>query len=57
LQNALRGTEFETEDEIRNFVNAFFQSKAPGFFVRGFTDLIRRWEAVIEHEGEYPPED
>lgn len=57
LQNGLRGKEFNTTEEIRQFVKDFFASKSSGFFVRGFTELPRRWEEVIENEGEYSPDD
>lgn len=53
LQNALRGMEFADEGEILDFVGDFFKSRAPRFFVHAFTDLVWRWEAVIENEGEY----
>lgn len=57
LANALSEKLFTTEEEIRVFIVEFFGSRTAGFFVRGFTDLPARWEGVIEHEGEYPPED
>lgn len=56
LQNHLNGKEFQSEEEIRLFIEEFFKSKASGFYVRGFTDLVERWKAVIDCEGEYPPD-
>lgn len=53
LQNALRGKEFENEDEVRQFIADFFATKSSGFFVRGFSDLPKRWKEIIDQEGEY----
>ena len=55
LANALRGEEFKTQQEVEEFVQQFFDSKPPGFFVSGFTDLPSRWDKVIEYDGDYPP--
>lgn len=56
LANTLKDKSFTTSEEVQAFIGDFFQSKSSGFFVRGFTALPERWEEVIEHEGEYPPE-
>ena len=56
LQNHLNDNEFKSEEEIRTFLEEFIESRSSGFFVRGFTDLVERWKAVIECEGEYPPD-
>ena len=53
LQNSLRGKEFKDEDEVQLFIEGFIASKSSGFFVKGFTDLPKRWKEVIENEGEY----
>ena len=53
LQNALRGVEFQDEKELRRFIEDFFASKSSGFYVRGFTDLPKRWREIIAHDGEY----
>ena len=56
LQNALRGKEFQDEEEVQRFTEEFFASKSSGFYVRGFTDLPKRWQEIIDYEGEYPPD-
>ena len=56
MANALRDKSFTSHEEVHAFIANFIASKSSGFFVRGFTELPERWDEVIEHEGEYPPE-
>ena len=52
LLNALTGTTFGTEAELKNWLDEFIASKPPIFFKRGIEKLPERWE-IINNEGEY----
>lgn len=57
LQNWLHGKEFATEDELRQSIQEWMESRPAGFWVMGFTDLPNRWAKVIEYEGDYFPDE
>jgi histone-lysine N-methyltransferase SETMAR len=57
LQNWLNGKEFATEEELRQSVQEWMDSRPAGFWVMGFVDLPERWRKVIEYEGDYFPDD
>ena len=51
--NHLRGKKFEKEDHLKKDIETFFASKSPDFYENGLNDLPRRWEAVVDNDGEY----
>jgi len=53
LKKHLRGQKFENADELRTFVEEFFQSKTSDFFSCAFNQLVKRWESVINANGSY----
>jgi hypothetical protein len=57
LQHWLNGKEFATEDDVRQSIQEWIDSKPAGFWVKGIADLPRRWEKVIEYEGDYFPDE
>ena len=53
LGNDLKGRKFENEEEIKRYLQDFFDSKSKEFYTRGIRDLPRRWVEVIDSNGEY----
>ena len=57
LQHWLNGKEFATQEEVEKSVQEWMDSKPAGFWVKGIADLPRRWEKVVEYEGDYFPDE
>ena len=53
LSNDLRDKQFVNEDDQKEYLQKFFDSKPEGFYARGIDDLPRRWREVIDSNGEY----
>lgn len=53
LQNFLNDKFFETEDQLKNGIAEWINSRPSGFWVRGFTRLPERWEKTIAAKGDY----
>ncbi|XP_043258954.1 histone-lysine N-methyltransferase SETMAR-like [Colletes gigas] len=53
LQNFLNGKTSNSEEQVRQAVENFFQSKPTIFYEEGIDKLPGRWEKVIDNSGEY----
>jgi histone-lysine N-methyltransferase SETMAR len=53
LKESIKGQEFKNEEQLVKFLNAWCESRPPGFFERQFKQLSMRWKAVIKAEGDY----
>ena len=53
LSNDMRGRKFESENDLKSYLQNFFDSKSPEFYVNGIHDLPRRWQEVIDTNGAY----
>lgn len=53
LQNFLNGKTFNSEEQVRQAVENFFQSKPTTFYKEGIDKLPGRWEKVIQNSGDY----
>jgi [histone H3]-lysine36 N-dimethyltransferase SETMAR len=53
LQHHLSGQEFEDEEDVKQAITSFIASKTTDFFKRGIENLVIRWEAVVDNEGDY----
>lgn len=53
LKKHLRGKKFNDAEELRQSVNAWFESKPTSFFSCAFEQLLKRWKSVIEVQGSY----
>ena len=53
LQHHLSKKVFDNEEEIKTDISSFIASKPLEFFRRGIGNLTKRWEAVIDNEGDY----
>lgn len=51
-QHVLEKT-FKTQAEVEKWVVDYFASKNSEFFDKGIRDLRKRWQAVINANGEY----
>ena len=43
---------FKNEEDLKRYLQEFFDSKPKGFYARGIRDLPRRWAEVIDTNGE-----
>lgn len=53
LAHDFEGKQFDTFDEVREALNAFFHALPRNFFEKAIWDLAQRWETVIENDGQY----
>lgn len=53
LKTFLRGKKFDNLEQIENVLNQYFMSKNRSFYNRGIRKLVKRWEEVVESNGEY----
>ena len=51
LQNSLMGTNFSNEDQVREFFENFFTSKAAKFYGKGIKELLDKWQQIIANDG------
>ena len=53
LSNQMRGVTFDTNEDLENWLNNFFESRPSDFWRDGINKLVERWEQVVNSEGEY----
>jgi histone-lysine N-methyltransferase SETMAR len=54
LSSHLRPKSFrDEEEELKSFIQSFFDSKPREFYAKGIRDLPRRWAQVIDSKGAY----
>jgi hypothetical protein len=53
LSNNWRRVSFNNDAELRNWLDDFFTAKPVDFFKCGIENLLERWKAVVNNEGEY----
>ena len=53
LKDALRGTQFRDDDEVRSAVHEWLRTRPKEFFSHRIYMLVKRWHKFIELEGEY----
>jgi histone-lysine N-methyltransferase SETMAR len=53
LQNHLNGKTFKNDEELKNWLDEFFDSEPAAFFKSGMDKLPGRWEYVVNNEGAY----
>ena len=56
LQNFLNGKNFANEDEVKQAIQEWIDSKNRDFRVKGIAVLPDRWAKAIEYEGDYFPD-
>jgi histone-lysine N-methyltransferase SETMAR len=53
LEHFLSGKTFRNIDEIKTAISDFFASKQPSFYKQGIENLVQRWGAVVDNDGNY----
>ena len=53
LQNFLNGKTFTSNEEVKNDLEQFFASKEQKFYERGIMLLPKRWQKVLDQNGQY----
>jgi histone-lysine N-methyltransferase SETMAR len=53
LSNHLRAKNFRDEEELKSFIQSFFDSKPREFHAKGIRYLPRRWAQVIDSKSAY----
>ena len=53
LQSHLNGKTFDSNEAIKNELIQFFASKNQTFYGNGIKKLTKRWQKVIEQNGQY----
>ena len=53
LQHDLKSRRFQNEEGLKTYLKDFFDSKSPAFYARCIRDLPRRWQEVINSNGDY----
>ena len=49
----MHGVSFNTDAELRAWLDEFFESKLGDFYKGGIENLVKRCEQVVNNEGEY----
>ena len=53
MEHFLQDNNFIDIDQVRTWINEYFNSKSQYFFNNGIRELRNRWREVIDHNGEY----
>ncbi|KAF2352919.1 hypothetical protein FHG87_016325 [Trinorchestia longiramus] len=53
LQNSLKGKEFDSDEDVKSFLDIFFTKKEPTFFKQEIKNLPNRWQMVVDSHGNY----
>jgi hypothetical protein len=53
LKRDLKGTNFTSEDEVKQAVTSWIRQSTPEIFIDGMRKLVLRWEKYIERQDEY----
>lgn len=53
MSNQMRGITFANDEDLRKWLNNFFESRSDEFWRSGIDNLINRWEYVMNTDGEY----
>ncbi|KAK6727481.1 hypothetical protein RB195_005270 [Necator americanus] len=53
LQHHLEEKRYDDREHLENDLWTFFASKSLEFYAKGIRDLVRRWQKVIDVDGDY----
>ena len=53
MKNSLRDKTFEKEEDVKTYLDDFFDSKNEKFYQEGIESLRDRWRWVVDNEGKY----
>ncbi|UYV77321.1 hypothetical protein LAZ67_15000497 [Cordylochernes scorpioides] len=53
MSNHMIGTTFDDEEDLKPWLNNFFDTRPDDFWRNGINKLVERWEEVVNNNGEY----
>ena len=53
LSNHMRGVTFDNKEDLKNWLNKFFDIRPGDFWRNGIDKSVERWEEVVNSNGEY----
>ncbi|KAK6764008.1 hypothetical protein RB195_024368 [Necator americanus] len=53
LQHHLEEKRYDDADHLKNDLRAFFAPKSPEFYAKGIRDHVKRWQKVVDVDGDY----
>ncbi|KAK6728677.1 hypothetical protein RB195_005991 [Necator americanus] len=53
LQHHLEEKCYDDRDRLENDLRVFFASKSSEFYAKGIRELVRRWQRVVDVDGDY----
>ena len=53
LKKDLKGTDFNSNDEVKQVVTSWIKQRTPEFFIDGMRKLVLGWEKCIERQDDY----
>jgi hypothetical protein len=53
ISHGLNRKHFENDEDIALHLQAFFDSKPPVFYKQGIMQLLKRWEHIVQRDGNY----
>ena len=53
MEHFLRGKEFENNEDLKNHLDQYFDSKPQSFYREGIRELPLRWQSSIDNNGDY----
>lgn len=53
IENALKGKQFHSIEEVRNWVDEFLASKDQQFYSDGIHQLPQKWQQALDSNGDY----
>ena len=53
MRNSLRDKTFEKEEDVKTYLDDFFDSKKRKFYQEGIESLRDRWRWVVDNKGQY----
>ncbi|KAK6734555.1 hypothetical protein RB195_018005 [Necator americanus] len=53
FQHHLEEKRCDDRDHLENDLRAIFASKSPEFYAKGIRDLVRRWQKIVDVDGDY----
>ena len=49
----MRGITFNNKEDLKNWLNKFFNTRPGDFWQNSINKLVERWEEVVNSNGEY----
>lgn len=53
MSNQMRGVTFTDDEDLKNWLNNFFDTRTDEFWQTGINKLVEKWEQVVNNAGDY----